>query len=402
MPPPAASSPVERAHVTDVALGLVDDEAAWREVLEQLVDEPRYAVDTEFHRERTYYPKLALVQIAWSGGLVLVDPLAVDLAPLAEILDGPGVAVMHAAGQDLEVLHHACGTVPSQLFDTQLAAGFVGMSTPSLASLVDRELGLKLEKGDRLTDWLRRPLTEDQRRYAALDVAHLFELQDRLLAQLDAEGRVPWAHTECERLRTSDPWLRDPDEAWRRIKEVRQLRGRTLAVAQSLAAWRERRAATIDQPVRFVMPDMGLVGVAQRAPRSVDELRKVRGIDDRHTRGVAAEGILAAVAEGLDRPPPPPRDDVPAELARELRPAVGLVSAWVSQLARDLRIDTGILATRADLEALLRGDPDARLAHGWRAEVAGGPIRDLVEGRAAVAFDGDGGLLLERRSHDAL
>ena len=388
--------------MSDAALGLVDDEAAWREVLDRLVDEPRYAVDTEFHRERTYYPKLALVQIAWSDGLVLVDPLAVDLGPLAKILDGPGVAVMHAAAQDLEVLHHACGTVPSRLFDTQLAAGFVGMSTPSLASLVERELGLKLEKGDRLTDWLRRPLSEDQRRYAALDVAHLFELQDRLLAQLDADGRVAWAETECERLRTSDPWLREPADAWRRIKEVRQLRGRTLAVAQSLAAWRELRAASIDQPVRFVMPDMGLVGVAQRAPRSVDELRKVRGIDDRHTRGAAAEGILAAVAEGLERPPPPPRDDAPAELARELRPAVGLVSAWVSQLARDLRIDTAILATRADLEALLRRDPDARLAQGWRAEVAGGPIRDLVEGRAALAFDGKGGLVLERRSHEAL
>ncbi len=386
----------------DAALDLVDDEAAWRDVLDQLVDEPRYAVDTEFHRERTYFPKLALVQIAWPGGLVLVDPLAVDLGPLAKVLEGPGVAVMHAAGQDLEVLHHACGAVPSRLFDTQLAAGFVGMSSPSLASLVERELGLKLEKGDRLTDWLRRPLSEDQRRYAALDVAHLFELQDRLLSQLEVDGRVSWAEAECERLRTSNPWAREPEEAWRRIKEVRQLRGRTLAVAQSLAAWRERRAATIDQPVRFVMPDLGVVGVAQRAPRTVDELKKVRGIDDRHTRGAAVEGILAAVAEGLDRPPPAPRGDAPAELARELRPAVGLVSAWVSQLARDLRIDTAILATRADLEALLRGDPDARLAHGWRAEVAGGPIRDLVEGRAALAFDGNGGLVLERRSHDPL
>ncbi len=386
----------------DAALDLVDHEAAWRDVLDQLVDEPRYAVDTEFHRERTYFPKLALVQIAWPGGLVLVDPLAVDLGPLAKVLEGPGVAVMHAAGQDLEVLHHACGAVPSRLFDTQLAAGFVGMSSPSLASLVERELGLKLEKGDRLTDWLRRPLSEDQRRYAALDVAHLFELQDRLLSQLEVDGRVSWAEAECERLRTSNPWAREPEEAWRRIKEVRQLRGRTLAVAQSLAAWRERRAATIDQPVRFVMPDLGVVGVAQRAPRTVDELKKVRGIDDRHTRGAAVEGILAAVADGLDRPPPAPRGDAPAELARELRPAVGLVSAWVSQLARDLRIDTAILATRADLEALLRGDPDARLAHGWRAEVAGGPIRNLVEGGAALAFDGNGGLVLERRSHDPL
>jgi len=388
--------------VTEPAPDLVDDERAWRSVLDRLADEPRYAVDTEFHRERTYYPKLALVQIAWPGGLVLVDPLAVDLTPLQTVLEGPGLAVMHAAGQDLEVLHHACGAVPAHLFDTQLAAGFEGMSSPSLASLVERELGLRLEKGDRLTDWLRRPLSDDQRRYAALDVAHLLELTDRLTAQLEADGRLGWAEAECERLRTSDPWERDPEEAWRRIKEVRQLRGRTLGVARAVAAWRERRAAEIDQPVRFVLPDLAVVGIAQRAPRTVAELRKVRGIDDRHTRGSAAEGILGAVAEGLERPPPPPRTDGPVELARELRPAVGLVSAWVSQLARDLRIDTALLATRSDLEALLRGDPDARLAHGWRAEVAGGPIRQLVDGDAALAFDGNGGLLLERRSHERL
>lgn len=384
------------------ALGLVDDDDAWGEVLEQLADEPRYGVDTEFHRERTYFPKLALVQISWSGGAVLIDPLAVDLERFAGVLEGPGTAVMHAAGQDLEVLHQACGAVPTTLFDTQLAAGFVGMSSPSLASLVEREIGEKLEKGDRLTDWLRRPLSEDQRRYAALDVAYLFELHDRLLEQLEADGRVEWAAAECERLRCSNPWDRDPEEAWRRIKEVRQLRGRTLGVAQSVAAWRERRAATIDQPVRFVMPDLGIVGVAQRAPRTASELKKIRGIDDRHTRGAAVEGILAAVAEGVERPVPPPRADVPAELSRELRPAVGLVSAWVSQLARDARIDTALLATRADLEALLRGDADARLAHGWRAELVGGPIRRLVEGRAALAFDGSGGLLLEKRSNQPL
>ena len=386
----------------DPAPGLVDDDAEWGHVVEELAAAPRCAIDTEFHRERTYFPKLALVQIAWPGGLVLVDPLAVDLAPLAPVLDGPGLVVMHAAGQDLEVLYHACGTVPARLFDTQLAAGFVGMSSPSLSSLVDRELGLTLEKGDRLTDWLRRPLTDDQRRYAALDVAHLLELHDRLADQLRAAGRLEWAEGECERLRTSQPWDRPPEEAWRRIKEVRQLRVRTLAVAQAVAAWRERRAAEIDQPVRFVLPDLAVVGIAQRAPKSVGDLRKVRGVDDRHTRGAVGERLLAAVAEGLDRPPPPRRTDGPAELSRELRPAVGLVSAWVSQLARDLRIDTALLATRADLEALLRGDADARLATGWRAQVAGTPIRQLVEGEAALAFDGKGGLLLEQRSHEAL
>ncbi len=139
---------------------LVDTAEGFASVLDALRDEPAYAVDTEFHRERTYYPKLALVQIAWRDGLALVDPLAVDIAPLAEILDGPGVAVLHACDQDLEVLDLACGTIPAHLFDTQIAAGFVGMSMPSLSSLYERVLGIRVGKGDRLTDWLARPLND--------------------------------------------------------------------------------------------------------------------------------------------------------------------------------------------------------------------------------------------------
>jgi ribonuclease D len=369
----------------------------------RLADEPRYAVDTEFHRERTYAPRLALLQLAWSGGCAVVDPLSVDVASLRAVLEGPGTAVLHAAGQDLEVLLRACGTVPSSLFDTQVAAGFLGFSTPSLATLLDRVLGLPLPKGDRLTDWLRRPLTTGQLDYAVADVAWLLPVTDALVAELDATGRRPWVEEEVELIRTRSRTMPDPDLAWLRLKEARSLRGRSRGVAAAVAAWRERRAASLDIPARQVLPDLAVLGIAGAMPKSIGALRAVRGVDERHLRGGAGDALLAAIAAGRELPEAatgePRRDDV----ERDLRPAVALVAAWVAQLGRDLRIDPSLLATRGDLAAFLNGDPDARLASGWRATLIGEPVRRLVEGRAALAFGRDGagtrgGLVLEERS----
>jgi ribonuclease D len=371
----------------------VADAASFAEVLDRLRAEPRYALDTEFHRERTYHPKVALVQLAWPGGIALVDPLAVGLGPIETLFNGPGVAVVHAAQQDLDILTRVCGAIPSRLFDTQLAAGFLGHATPSLGNLLAAELGLKLPKADRLSDWLRRPLTAGQRAYAAADVAHLFELHDRLVAQLQALGRLEWAEAECEELRTRPTGPGDPNDAWLKLKDVRTLRGRSRGVARSVAAWRERRASDLDLPVRFVLPDLAVLGIAQRPPATTEDLRETRGVEDRHARGTTATELLAAVEEGLAHPVELPETNG-EELDRHLRPAVTLVSAWVSQLARDQRIDTALLATRADLVDLLRGDPDARLLHGWRAAMVGEDIRHLVEGHAALAFDGRGGLRL--------
>ncbi|HEY6532431.1 MAG TPA: HRDC domain-containing protein [Acidimicrobiales bacterium] len=372
-------------------------DAELRSVVDALLVQPAYALDTEFHRERTYFPKLALVQLAWADDLVLVDPLAVDVAPLAAVLRSDAVAVLHAADQDLEILELVCGTVPQHLFDTQVAAGFTGMSTPSLATVYEKVLGVKVGKADRLTDWLQRPLTADQLTYAANDVAHLLEVQQRLVGELQDRGRLQWAVDECELHRIRGRGQRDPEEAWRRIKEARQLRGRARGVAQSVAAWRERRAATLDIPVRYVLSDMAVVGIAQRPPRNRGELDRIRGID-KGLRDDVASGLLAAVAAGADGPVPQLDEGPAGGVDRDLRPAVALISAWVSQLARDLQLDTTLLATRSDLEALLRGDPSARLAEGWRAEIVGEPIRRLLNGEAAVAFAGGGELVIEERS----
>jgi ribonuclease D len=288
--------------------------------------------------------------------------------------------------------------MPAVLFDTQLAAGFLGYGTPSLASLVQGELDIALPKGDRLTDWLRRPLGADARTYAAGDVAHLLLLADRIRGKLSARGRLEWATDECETLRARALVPRTPDEAWWKVKEARSLRGKAIGVAQAVGAWRESRAGRVNQPIRFVLPDLALVGIAQKPPDDLGALKRVRGLDDRHLRSGAAEELLEAVRAGLALPKEAYRLPPSGEVDRELRPAVTLVSAWISQLARDVGVDTSILATRGDLEALLRGEPEARLATGWRAEAVGDAVRSLVDGGAALAFDGKGGLVLEERS----
>jgi ribonuclease D len=359
--------------------------------VDRLLAEQRYALDTEFHRERTYFPKLALIQIAAAGEIVLIDPLTCDLSPLKDLFHSDVLAVLHAAQQDLDVLTHAVGAVPRRLYDTQLAAGFLGYSTPSLVSLLQGELKVTAAKGDRLTDWLHRPLSDDQRQYAASDVAHLLQLQDVLDAKLDADGRSEWVAAACIELLNKPVSGTDPDMAWTRLKDVRVLKPRARGVARSLAAWRERRAMSIDSPVRQVLPDLAILGIAQKQPRTLQEMSQSRGVDDRHTRGVIGKEILDAVAQGLtfEAHLPAPDGD---ELDRNMRPAVALVSAWVSEVARQSHIDTALLATRNDLVAFLRGDADARLATGWRHDLLGDGIRRLVAGTAALTFDGRGGL----------
>lgn len=380
---------------------IVTTDAQLRSVVDALSDEPRYALDTEFHRERSYWPKVALVQVAWSGGLVLIDPLAVDLSPLAEVMRSDAVAVLHASAQDLEVLERSTGEVPRKLFDTQVAAGFVGLSTPSLGALHERQLKLSLPKGDRLSDWLKRPLSKSQLEYAAADVRHLLTIHDGLVSELTQLGRLDWVEGECQRVREHDRGGKDPWEAWRKVKEVRQLKGKPLRIARSIAAWREIRASTIDLPVRFVLSDVGITAIAQAAPTRPEQLYGLRGVEKSSVKGSVGEAIVAAVAAGLEsdwvppRPPRRPRGEL------DMRPAVALVSAWINQIASDHQLDPTLLATRADVEALVRGDDDARLSQGWRAEVAGSLLSSVISGDAALAFD-DGSIQLEVRSGQPL
>ncbi len=376
----------------------MDTDEAFAEVLSALAGVPAVALDTEFHRERTYFPKLALLQLAWyPDKLVLVDPLAVDVTPLAGLMESDTTIVIHAASQDLEVLRLTTHSVPRNLFDTQIAAGFLGFSTPALAALHTDLLDVHLNKSDRLTDWLKRPLGESVLDYAADDVRYLLEIHERLVHDLADRDRLDWALAECELERVHALDERDPADAWRRAKEARRLTGRAAGVARAVAAWRERRAAELDVPVRRVLSDLALVGIAQRPPHSVRQLHGVRGVDSRSLGDAAANGLLDAIAHGEAAGKPPPTDRPEPKVERALRPAVTLLSSWLSQFAKEVRIDTQLLATRRDIEGFVTGSEASRLASGWRHELVGRPMQQLLDGKAALAFEPERGIILESR-----
>ena len=368
------------------------------EVVDDAATADAYAIDTEFHRERTYYPRLALVQIAWQDQLAVIDPLAVPIAALAKLLDGDGLAVLHAAEQDLEVLFHECGTRPRRIFDTQIGAGFVGFSSPSLATLHERLLGVELAKEARLSDWFQRPLPDHMLAYAAADVERLLEISDILQKDLHARGRLEWAEEECELLRERADSGRSPEAAWLKIKEVRRMDGRPRALAQAIARWREEYASRQNQPVRHVLSDLGVAVVAQRMPKSVAQLREIRGVEPRNLRKGADKDLLAFLDEIRGAKLAIAPTSRPTKLDPALKPAVSLITSWAAQHAVESDLDPALVATRSDIEALLRGDPDCRALKGWRAGIIAAPVQQLLAGAAAVAFDGQGRLALEERS----
>jgi ribonuclease D len=379
-----------------LAMQWIDTDEALRALVKEIADEPAYALDTEFHGERTYWPRLAMVQVAWRDDIALIDPLATDATALCQLVGGAGTMVAHAADQDLAILERLCGHPPTALFDTQVAAGFLGMGSPSLAVLVERVLGVRLAKGDRLTDWTIRPLREEQKRYAASDVEYLLPVRDVLVEQLEREGRLQWALDECEMRRARDRTRPDVLTAWWKIKGARQLRGRSRGVAQELAAWRDRTAQRIDVPPRFVLSDLALAATVQRAPKNRDELSGIRGIEGRHLRDGAIDEILDAVATGVALDPAELRLPETDRLDRSLQPAVTVLSAWLSQQADELRLDPSVLATRADVAQFL-DDGTGRLASGWRADLVGAPLRRLLTGDAALSLANGGRKL---RLHD--
>ena len=371
----------------------IEDDLALDEIIDEILLQPRYAIDTEFHREKTYYPKLALVQLKWGEKTALVDPLAVDPRGLARLFESEILAVFHAAQQDLEVLRHASLVAPKNIFDTQIAAGFLGYSTPSLATLVQAIKKVALSKGDRLTDWLRRPLTTAQCVYAADDVAHLFDLHDELSSQLNELGRTVWVADACNDLVARPSGPIDSRLAWLKLKEARSLKGSSRGVAQAVGQWREERAMRSDHPPRRVMSDMALLGIAQRVPKNVEELASTRGVDDRHLSSEFCKEIMTAIREGAQHTielPSHESDDV----EKWARPALTLITAWVGELARKNKIDATLLATRSDISAFLRKSPDARLTQGWRAAVVGEDLNRILSGTVGLSVDRDGHLKL--------
>jgi ribonuclease D len=349
-----------------VSFEWVDSEKALDDVIDSVLTGSRYAIDTEFHRERTYYPKLALVQVRWGTQTALIDPLAVDPRRLGRLFTSEILAVFHAAQQDLEVLRHASLEAPRNIFDCQVAAGFVGYSTPSLATLVQALKKTTLSKGDR---------------------------HDDLTKQLNELGRVDWVKDACSELASRPTGPQDPSDAWLRLKEVRALKGPARGVAQSLARWREERAMRGDLPPRRVMSDMALLGISQRVPKSVEELANTRGVDDRHLSAEYCREIMTAVRDGAKNSVSLPTNEND-EVDKFARPALTLITAWVGELARKHKIDATLLATRSDITAFLRQSPKARLREGWRATLIGDDLMRILNGEVGLSVDRDGHLKL--------
>ena len=375
---------------------VVDDQAGLISIVEELSNSDIYAIDTEFHREKTYFAKLALIQLRWSDRLAIIDPLNLDLSVLSKIFHSNSVAVFHAGSQDLEILHRAAGAVPRSIFDTQIAAGFLGMRTPSLSSLHENLLGLKLTKGDRLTDWLQRPLKESQLQYAASDVRHLLELHQVLTERLIKLKRYEWAEAEFVTFLEKRQKLIDPKDAWQRIKEAKHLNKQARGVAQALAEWRELAAQKNDIPIRYIMSDLALVGIAQRKPTKLSDLKNIRGFDYAQYQKEKGQHLLKIVEKGLKADPVPSLKSRKKSLPPEMRPAVTLLSAWLSQFATDQNIDPALLGSRSDIEELLRGESDSRLQVGWRHEEVGEQVDNLLKGKSSLSFE-NGRLVIESR-----
>lgn len=372
----------------------IDTQPELDALVDELCETDAYALDTEFHRERTYVPVLAVIQIATPDRISLIDPFAVDVRPLKKALDRDSVCVMHAAAQDLEILELTCGAAPRRLFDTQIAALFCGYRTSSLGKLVEGFLGLQLDKSAQLSDWTRRPLPDADLSYAASDVAHLLELRDVLSQDLRTRGRLDWAAEEIERLRAKDRTSPDPRTLWWKLRGKAKLNGRARGVAQELAAWREEEARRRNKPVRSVLSDMALLSLAQRPARDAGQLRGIRNFDARQFKHT--EALLSAIQRGIRLP----RNDVrlPPQKPANLPNVDGVISlclAWLAQRASQEDLDITVLGTRGDVTNLVLGQP-SRLSNGWRHELVGGELSSIIDGTAALRVNGTGLELVDR------
>jgi ribonuclease D len=344
---------------------------------------PVVALDTEFVRERTFFPRLGLIQVADGEATWLLDPLAVgDLGPLAELCSAAGtLKVLHSASEDVEVFYRALGAVPAPLFDTQVAAGLGGIGVSlGYQRLVAALLGIELPKGETRTDWLARPLSAAQLAYAAEDVAFLLPLYERLRRELVALDRLDWALEDSAALLDTARFEVDPQAAWRRVRGAGRLDRRQLGVLRALAAWRDGEARRRDLPRGFVLRDEALLALAARQPATAEELRRLPGLEPQQAaRDGAAWLDLIRDAVELDAgelPPSPWRPPSPAA-ARQLEQRLRAV---VRERAAALGLPPELLAPRRALEAVLRsalGDSEPRLPRelgGWRQEVVGSAL----------------------------
>ena len=340
------------------------------------------ALDTEFMRESTYYPVLCLIQAATSDACVIIDPLAVkDLQPLWTLLeDRRRLKVLHAARQDLEVMSQAprsplaadgAGEIPGPIFDTQLAAAFLGHPAQiGYGNLVAERLGHTLAKGHARTDWTRRPLSSEQLAYAADDVLYLVPLYEDLRAALTSSGRLEWLEEESHKLEDPSLFRTEPGDAWRRLKGLDRLKPVQRLAAKLLASWREARAMKHDRPRGWILPDEALREVAERLPATPEDLEQMRSLPPGVVRK-SGEELIAISTQARRDAAQEPTVTPPGKPETEQLARVTKLMSVVRTHAEQMKIAPELLATRRDIEHLVFSGRAEGIGSGWRREIIG-------------------------------
>jgi ribonuclease D len=378
---------------------LITDTDALVEACERLSDGDFLAVDTEFHRETTYWPQVCLIQVANADFDVMVDPIAkIDLSPLMKLLaDTSKVKVFHAARQDLEIFTRMIGHTPAPIFDTQIAAMACGLGDSiSYENLVSRVLRGTVDKSSQFTDWARRPLSEKQLRYARGDVVHLRKIYKILHDKLEKQKRTDWIEDEHASLLDPEIYAFEPENAWKRLK-IRKYRSDYLAVLANVAAWRERVAQELDKPRGRILKDDAIQEIAQQKPRTAEALERMRAVPSGFAKSKHGQGLIHAINQALEDPDRfAPQVERP-ESSGPPPGAVGeLLKVLLKQVSDDAGVATRLIANAADLERLAREDePDIPALTGWRRDVFGEKALRLKSGKVALAASPKGVKIVE-------
>jgi ribonuclease D len=347
-------------------------------------------IDTEFIRESTYYPELALIQIASGERLACIDPLAIsELAPLAELLVKDSLLkVFHSSSQDLEILYQKFGQVPTPVFDTQLAAAVLGYNQQiSYADLVQQVTGVELEKKHTRANWMRRPLSQEELDYAMDDVRYLMSVYETLNEKLESTRRFNWL--EKDLIAMSDPLNYEVrmDQLWKRLKGVQKLKGVKLQIASELAQWREELAQRQNRPRRWIVKDEVIVELARQAPGDIGALSRIRDLSDKTVRR-HGDRLLQIIAHAgqVDAAQWPQHDKVKNLNKQQL--ALGdCLMALCRVIADQNQVALATLATRKDIDNLLLNQKSSRLTQGWRFIMAGEQLLEFIHGQSSISVD---------------
>ncbi len=385
---------------------MIEDTATLADFCARIARSPFIAVDTEFMRENTFWPDLCLIQVADANEAAAIDPKAdgLDLKPLLDLMtDNDAVLkVVHAGGQDIEIVHNLTGRTPQPLFDTQVAAMALGQGEQvGYSNLVEQWLGLNLDKGARFTDWARRPLDKRQIDYAIGDVTHLAKIFPMMLDKLMKTGRGEWLDQEMERISDPANYAQEPADAWKRVK-IASRKPEVLGRLRALAAWREHEARTKNLPRGRIVKDETLADLAMHPPRTQGDLAKVRGLSTSWAGNDIGGRLLTALANAGPMPPElmPPRDDRKPGLGKDGALVADLLKLLLKIRAKEANVAARLLARSEELDSLAAGvRDDLPMLMGWRFEQFGRDALDLVEGRLAFAVKG--GRLKMTRTEEA-